>query len=74
MRLHLPTKPTRPACLFRSDGARPGGPADNPGGVCQTAVMAENKTQATDASVQDFLDGVENATPGEAMACGFWPS
>jgi len=38
----------------------PRGPADKRGSVCQTAVMAENKTQATEASVEDFLDGVEN--------------
>ena len=28
--------------------------------VCQTAVMAENKTQATGASVEEFLAGVEH--------------
>lgn len=35
-------------------------PADKRSGVCQTALMVENKTRATDASVEDFLDGLEN--------------
>lgn len=60
MRLHLSTKPDFLRVYSAAREHSRVEPADKRNGVCQTAVMAVNKTQATGASVEEFLEGVEN--------------
>ena len=55
MRLHLPLE-----AAGKGIYSRPPSPPDRNPALCKTALMAENKTQATGASVQEFLAAVEH--------------
>ena len=55
MRLHLPLEAAGVGIYTRAPA-----PPDRTAALCQTALMADNKTQATGASVQEFLAAVEH--------------